>query len=87
MAHLPPVGWADVATKQDVQGLERRIDRLEVRMDRFETRLQGVEVGITTLGAELRAELTRHTLALLFGLGSLILALGGVTVAAMATGS
>ena len=26
MAHLPPVGWADVATKQDVANLAERMD-------------------------------------------------------------
>jgi hypothetical protein len=48
MAHLPPVGWAEVATKHDVTALSRemdsrfeavdyRFDALEARMDsRFE---------------------------------------------------
>ncbi|HZU71333.1 MAG TPA: hypothetical protein VE990_01055 [Acidimicrobiales bacterium] len=25
MAHLPPVGWADVATKRDIDSLDARI--------------------------------------------------------------
>ena len=29
MAHLPPVGWAEIATKHDLAALE---DRLELRM-------------------------------------------------------
>ena len=36
MELLPPVGWADVATKHDLLGIEQRLERLEhleVRMD------------------------------------------------------
>ena len=37
MELLPPVGWADVATKQDLRFLELRFDALEERIDaRFE---------------------------------------------------
>jgi hypothetical protein len=38
MELLPPVGWADVATKQDLRLIDLRFDALEARMDnRFES--------------------------------------------------
>ena len=36
MEHLPPVGWAEVATKHDLAALE---DRLDLRFDGLEPRL------------------------------------------------
>jgi hypothetical protein len=33
MEGMPPVGWADVATKRDLEHLEARIDLAEARFD------------------------------------------------------
>ena len=43
MELLPPVGWADVATKRDVDTLAMRMDRFEARMDRFDGRMDHFE--------------------------------------------
>jgi hypothetical protein len=89
MELLPPVGWADVATKHDLARLDLRFDALEGRMDRFdgrmdrfaarmdafESRLDRMESKFDDVGRELRAQTWK--------LMTLMVAVVGVVVAAV----
>jgi hypothetical protein len=75
MELLPPVGWADVATKQDLARLDLRFDALEGRMDAFESRLDRMESKFDDVGRELRAQTWK--------LMTLMVAVVGVVVAAV----
>jgi hypothetical protein len=68
MELLPPVGWADVATKQDLLPIEHRLGGVEQRLDRIDQRMD-------ELGREIRAQTWK--------LMTVMVAVVGVVVAAV----
>lgn len=62
MELLPPVGWADVATKDDLRSLDLRVDAVATRLD-ASIHVLGADLRteMANLGADLRTELANLT--------------------------
>ena len=76
MELLPPVGWADVATKHDLLALEARMDaRFTPRFEALEARMGKVEDKVDEISREIRAQTWK--------LMTLMVAVVGTVVAAL----
>lgn len=54
MEYLPPVGWADVATKHDLSALEERLDlRLKATRDELRGEIREIRAGFGEIRGEL----------------------------------
>lgn len=90
MSYLPPVGWADVTTKRDLDALEERMDlrfqlvdqRFDAMEARFEGKFDAIDQRFESLGHIFvtKAELAAQTRTIIMGVAALNLSFGGLAL-------
>lgn len=81
MEMLPPVGWADVATKRDLTNLEQRVDlRFAAFEERMELRFEKVDARFEALEERLLRAIERSSTRLVMWLVPVVIASIGVAV-------
>jgi hypothetical protein len=86
MSYLPPVGWADVATKRDLDALEERMDLrfqlVDQRFDAVDRRFEAVDGRFDSLERIFvtKAELAAQTRTIILGVAALNLSFGALAL-------
>jgi hypothetical protein len=79
MTYLPPVDFAELATKRDLEQLEQRFEhRFELIDQRFELLEQRL---IAVFRGELNAAVSSQTRAMIFTMAGTVVSLGGLALA------
>jgi hypothetical protein len=91
MEHLPPVGWAEVATKRDIDALSVAISRdigvLEMRSGGLEAKIDAVDARLSAKIAEsearVSASLERELRLMTWRFVTVVVAVGSLVVASI----
>jgi hypothetical protein len=69
MTRLPPVGWADAATKDDLRQLEARLElRMDARVDGQDARFAQMDARLSQVESQVDRSLRDQTRTLVVGL-------------------